>query len=260
MQQSKVLTFESWVTESEWFRYAKAHPTEIPKMLSDRSQCQDPFFDLFAPSARDRQPMITGLCRCFRNFNLGDRYVYVTRLCGEAALERGLGPQGGPWYLGVASMIVMKVDSSHERAASHFSTRRYVAVPSETPYPPGLAHNAEPVAAASRDSCIVHTEFEVCGSAPKELALTPSQSTPDQWRKQYSDYHRRQVDKKLRAAFCKFEVIDGREALATRFENAPVMSRADWEDKTQNVTGRIIQNSTGKQLATRIAEHGYKID
>jgi hypothetical protein len=41
--QSKLLTFQSWVTESEWFEYAKSHSTEIPFMLSDRSQCQDPF-------------------------------------------------------------------------------------------------------------------------------------------------------------------------------------------------------------------------
>jgi hypothetical protein len=205
MRKSKVLTFESWVTESEWLRYASAHPSEIPYLLSDRSQCQDPFFDLFAPSARDRQPMITGLCRCLRNFNVGDRYVYVTRLCSEAARQRGLNPKHSPWYLGVASMIVTKVEGSHERAACHFSPRRYVAVPTGTPYPPGLAHNAEPIAAVSRDSCIVHTEFKTCGSAPKEVALTPSQSTQEQWRKQYSDYHQRQTDKQLRAAFCKFE-------------------------------------------------------
>lgn len=259
MQRSKVLTFESWVTESEWFRYAKSHSTEIPYLLSDRSQCQDPFFDLFAPSVRDRRPMITGLCRCFRNFNVGDRYVYVTRLCLEAVRERGLDPKGGPWYLGVASMVVTKVESSHERAASHFSPRRYVAVPSETPYPPGLAHNVEPVAAVSRDSCIVHTEFKVCGSAPKELALTPSQSTPDQWRKQYSDYHQREMDKHLRAAFCKFESIGGREALTTRFEDAPVMSSKDWEDRTQQVSGLVIQNTTGQQLAARIARSGCVI-
>src|SRR5271165_1348484 len=119
--QSKVLTFESWVTESKWFEYAKAHSTEIPFMLSDRSQCQDPFFDLFAINVRDRQPMITGLCRCLRNFNVGDRYVYVTHLCREAARELGLNPKCGPWYLGVASMIVAEVESSHERAAGHFS-------------------------------------------------------------------------------------------------------------------------------------------
>jgi hypothetical protein len=95
--QSKVLTFESWVTENEWFRYAKSHPIEIPYLLTDRSQCQDPFFDLFAPSARDRRPMITGLCRCFKNFTVGDRYVYVTRLCPEAARERGRNPKLGPW-------------------------------------------------------------------------------------------------------------------------------------------------------------------
>jgi hypothetical protein len=258
--QSKVLTFESWATESKWFQYAKSHLTSIPYLLSDRSQCQDPFFDVFAPSVRDRRPMITGLCRGFKTFNKGDRYVYVTRLCPEAALERELNPKFGPWYLGVASMIVVEVESSHERAAGHFSPRRYVSVPTETPYPPGLAHNGEPVAAVSRDSCIVHAEVGTYGSASKEVSLTPSESTPDQWLKQYSDYRQRQADKKLRAAFCKFELIDRHEALVTSFEDAPVMSRADWEDKLQNVTGRAIQNATGERLAARIAEHGCALD
>jgi len=256
MQQSKVLTFESWVTVSEWFHYAKSHSAEIPYLLSDRSQCQDPFFDLFASDVRGRQPMITGLCRCFKNFNEGDRYIYVTRLCPEAVRERGRDPKRGPWYLGVASMIVIDVEDSHERAACRFSPRQYVAVPAETPYPPGLAHNQEPIAAVSKDSCIVHAISKTCGSASKEVALTPSQSTQEQWRKQYSDYHKRQVEKRLRAAFCRFESMKGREALATIFKDAPLMSRADWEHKTQNVTGRVIKNATGKHLAARIAEHG----
>jgi hypothetical protein len=157
-------------------------------------------------------------------------------------------------------MIVTKVEDSHERAAGYFSPRRYVAVPAETPYPPGLAHNVEPIAAVSRDSCIVHTESKTCGSASREVALTPSQSTPDQWRKQYSDYHRRQTDNQLRAAFCKFESFQGREALATRFEDAPVMSKADWENLVPQVMGRHIQDATAKRLAATIAERGRITD
>jgi len=195
--------------------------------------------------------MITGLCRGFKNFNEGDRYVYVTRLCREAVRERGLDPKCGPWYLGVASMIVMSVESSHEQAARRFSRRRYVAVPEMTPYPPGLAHNAKPAAAVSRESCIVHPS--------RNVSLTPSRSKPEEWLQQYSDYHQRQKDKQLRAAFCKFETIRGREALITKFEDAPVMSSKDWEGKTQNVAGRVIQNTTGEQLAAQIAAHGYEI-
>lgn len=258
--RSKVLTFESWVTKTEWFVYAKAHPNEIPYLLSDRSQCQDPFFDLFAPSVCERTPMITGLCRCFKNFAVGDRYIYVTRLCAKAAEERGLDPNSGPWYLSVASMIVVRLEASHEQAASLFSGRRYVADPTETPHPPGLAHRQEPIAAVSRNSCIVHAELKKSGSASKEVALTPSRSTPEQWRRQYSDYHARQKAKQLRAAFCEFESIDGREALATRFEDAPVSSNADWEGKSQNVNGVIILEATAKSLAGRIAEHGTKDD
>jgi len=196
--------------------------------------------------------MITGLCRCLRNFKMGDRYVYVTRLCREAARERGLNPKSCLWYLGVASMIVVRVESSHEQAAQRFSRRRYVAVPIETPYPPGLAHSSEPVAAVSRDSCIVHPS--------KDVALTPSESKLDEWLKQYSDYHRRQADNKLRAAFCKFESIGGREALATRFGDAPVMSKADLENLTPQVMGHHIQDATGERLAARIAEHGSVLD
>lgn len=259
MQQSKVLTFESWVTESDWFRYAKSHSDDIPHLLSDRSQCQDPFFDLFAPSVRDRQPMITGLCRCLTNFKVGERYVYVTRLCHDAVLERGLDP-GEAWYLGVASLIVTKVEPSHEQASNRFSSRRYVATPMQTPYPPGLAHDMKPVAAVARESCIVHAQSTTCGSASKDVALTPSQSTPSQWCKQYSDYHKRQKEKRLKAAFCKFESIDGREALVTSFRDAPVMGKADWEGKTQNVNGRVIKDMTGRRLAARIAELGCVID
>jgi hypothetical protein len=156
-------------------------------------------------------------------------------------------------------MIVVEVEGSHERAADRFSLRRYVAAPIETPYPPGLAPNTEPVAAVSRESCIVHAEVGTRGSASKEVALTPSQSTPDQWLKQYSDYRRRQVDKNLRAAFCKFELIDRREALAARFDDAPVMSRVDWENRRQQVRGLLIQDATAKQLAKKIAEHGQVV-
>jgi hypothetical protein len=198
--------------------------------------------------------MITGLCRCLKNFNQGDRYIYVTRLCAEAARERerGLDPNRGRWYLGVASLIVANVVSSHEEAARRFSPRQYVAVPALTPYPPGLAHSVEPVAAASRECCIVHRS--------KTVSLTPSESKPDDWRKQYSEYHQRQVDKKLRAAFCRFEVIDGREALAASFEDAPVLTDTDWENKTPQVMGRHVQDATAKRLAASIAEHGSIID
>jgi len=250
--QSRVLTFESWATKAKWFEYARSHSTEIRFMLSDRSQCQDPFFDLFAPKVRDRQPMITGLCRCLRNFNVGDRYVYVTRLCREAARERGWIGTAGRWYLGVASLIVASVEPSHGEAARRFSPRRYVAAPAVTPYPPGLAHSVEPDAAASRECCIVHPS--------KNVSLTPSQSKPDDWRKHYSEYHQRQVEKKLRAAFCRFEVIDGREALAASFEDAPVLTDSDWEDKTPQVMGRHVQDATAKRLAASIAEHGSIID
>ena len=246
---TRVLTFESWVTEPSWFSYARSHPDRVPYLLSDRSQCQDPFFDLFAPRASDRRPMITGLCRCLKKFEPGDRYVYVTRLCKDAVRRRGLDTKSGPWYLGVASMVVVERLRSHDEAARQFRSRRYVVAPVKTPYPPGLAHNFEPVAAVSRESCIVHAKIITCGSVARAFALTPTESSAEQWRQHYSEYHRRQVEKKLRAAFCKVDVIKGREALALKFEDSPVMSKQDWENLTPQVMGRVVSNGTGIQLA-----------
>lgn len=156
-------------------------------------------------------------------------------------------------------MLVTRVEPSHEQAANVFSSRRYVPVPVETPYPPGLAHSPEPIAAASRDACIVHAEVAGLGLLSREIALTPAQSTDEQWRNLYSAYHRRQAEKRLRVAFCRFEMVGSREALAIKFEDAPMLSSKDWEGKTLGLAGRIIQNETGERLATRIAEHGSQI-
>jgi hypothetical protein len=111
--KSKVSTFESWVTKADWFSYATSNPDKVPYMLSDRSPCQDPFFDLFADSTLKRRPMITGLCRGLKNFEVGERYIYVTKLCREAAPSLDFSLYS--WYLGVASMVVVKVSPSHEK-------------------------------------------------------------------------------------------------------------------------------------------------
>jgi len=254
-QKSKVLTFESWVTKKDWFRYATSNPDHVPHLLSDRSPCQDPFFDLFAHSAGERRPMITGLCRCLRNFNVGDRYIYVTRLCPDAARRRKLDIRHGPCYLGVASMIVMNVGSSHEGASREFHPCRYVVAPLRTPYPPGLAHNARPIAAVSRESCIIYAESESCqASSNKEVALTPDQSTNEQWHAAYSLYHERQANGHLRVAFCQYEVDNGREALATTLEEAPVFFPSDREGVQMNVMGVFVREETGQALTRRIAE------
>ena len=66
--------------------------------------------------------MITGLCRCLKNFQIGDRYIYVTRLCPKAMRLRKLSDSSGPRYFGVASMIVTGVRASHEEASNHANT------------------------------------------------------------------------------------------------------------------------------------------
>jgi hypothetical protein len=141
-------------------------------------------------------------------------------------------------------------------ASREFHPRRYVVAPSETPYPPGLAHDVNPVAAVSRESCIIHTASDSCGSSSAEVALTPDKATYQQWLKEYAAYHTRQATKRLGAAFCRFEIVTEREALAPNLGTAPVLSRADWEDHQLNVNGCVVREETGDVLARQIAEHG----
>jgi hypothetical protein len=256
-QTSRVLTFESWVTEAPWFKYATSHPDKVAHLLSDRSPCQDPFFDLFSPSRNERLPMITGLCRCIKNFKEGDRYIYVTKLSQPAMRSRDLDPSSGPRYFGVASMIVAQVYPSHDRASLEFHPRRYVIAPVQTPYPPGLAHNPQPVAAVSSESCIVHAQVSSSkSSSPRQVALTPDQATPGDYRSEYEAYHERQTTKHLRAARCSIESVEGREALAVNLDTAPVLSSADWEGHQQNVMGIRITEETARALVRRIADAG----
>ena len=201
--------------------------------------------------------MITGLCRCLRRFDIGNRYIFVTRLSPLAAQDLNVNIGDGPRYLGVASMFVDGTAPSHQRAADKFLSRRYVAAPSLTPYPPGLAHDPKPVAAVCRQGCIVHTapEGNVL-SVKKRIALIPERASEKDWQAAYGEYHSRQSEKHLGAAFCRIETIAGREALAMDFRTAPVFSEADWEGCRLNVMGRLVREETASILARRIAEVG----
>src|SRR4051794_24561694 len=86
---AKLMTFESWVTREAWYRYARSAPQDVPHLLVDRSPCCDPFFDPFAGKASERVPTISGLCRCWKGFQVGLRVVYVTRLDRRVAEEIG---------------------------------------------------------------------------------------------------------------------------------------------------------------------------
>lgn len=68
-----------------------------------------------------------------------------------------------PRYLGLASIIVINLGSSHEDASHEFHPRQYVVAPLRTPYPPE-PHDVRSIAAVSRESCIVYAQSESCQS------------------------------------------------------------------------------------------------
>jgi len=252
-EQTKILTFQTFVTELAFYQYASVHPQEVPFLLVDRSPCLDPFFDPYA-DLQDRQPLISGLCRGLKNFQVGHRFLYVTRIDWNVYdelveryphLDTDRAIQG-PRYFGVAALRVVWVWENHADAAKDFTPRRYVVAPDLTPYPPNLAHASYPEGAVARASCIVHDANKV--------AYTPMTSTDAMWRGQIHGYHGRQVKKRLRVAGCEVEWIDGREALRLDPESAPVFTNADWNDMQMNVSGRYISEEVAAPLRKRIAD------
>jgi hypothetical protein len=245
-QRTKLLTFESWVTRREWFSYARENPEHVPFPLVDRSPCQEPFFDPYAPSPQSRRPLITGLCRCLRNFQPGDRYLYITRIDCRICDQLGIRVVAGqPHYFGVAALVVERVWESHGEAASTFHPRRYVVAPEPTPYPPNLAHERQPTAAVVRQSCIVHDMGKT--------AHPPLESDEALWRHAYRAYHLRQRDRSLRAAECRVELVGGWEALRLAPTSAPVFTPLDWGGATMTMGGRWITKSRADELHARIA-------
>jgi len=73
---TRFLTYYSWVSEWPWYEYAQYHPECVPSLLIDRALCEEPFLDVFAASPAERQPVISGVCRC-RKPKVGDRFVYT---------------------------------------------------------------------------------------------------------------------------------------------------------------------------------------
>jgi hypothetical protein len=243
---ARVITFQSWVTEPGWYDYAVQNPQHVPLLLIDRSPCHDPFFDHYAAS-EERRPLITGLCRGLKAFQPGDRFLYVTRIHPSVVRAARLSCSGeGPRYFGVAALRVVRIWESHQAAAASFQPRRYVVAPSPTPYPPNLAHDRSPVAAASRASCIVHDGRK---------ALTPPQASATQWLQEYHSYYLRRKDRELRAAECRVETWEGREALKLTPETAPVFVWDDWGGTRPNVNGVPIDDAVADALSTRIAGH-----
>lgn len=245
--QTKLLTFQSWVTRWDWYTYAKKNPQHVPLLLVDRSPCLDPFFDPYAPSRSERRPLISGLCRLMKGFQQGDRFIYVTSIDSKVGQELGFDVSDGERrYFGVAALVVKRVWPSHAAAAETFQPRRYVAAPYPTSYPPNLAHERRPVAAAALESSITHDL--------NDIARTPPHSSTDIWRQQYHAYVLRQRDHRLRVAECQVELVDGREAIQLSPHLAPILTRGDWGGLRPNVLGRWITEAYAAKLRARIAQ------
>ncbi len=253
-QATTLLTFESWVTKWEWYIYARDQRHWVPYLLVDRSLCEEPFFDAFARSPAERQPVISGICRVRKNFEVGDKFIYRTRV--DPRVRESLRLYPATRYMAVAAMVVTEVSKSHEDASLRFLPRRYVVAPVLTAYPPNLVHASAPATAVDRRSCIVFKAREQ-GSAitPGERRpLTPVRSTEEDRRSTYSGYHDRMLKRRLRAALCKMEVVNGCEALVLDPLSAPVLTADEYGRESGN--GLLLPEELAAPLRGRIAAAG----
>lgn len=237
MSYAMLITFESWVTHLEWYSYAKCHPAAVPHLLVDRSQCTDPFFDLFTPVSFAR-PLISGLCRPRRRYPERGRIVYLTRVDRRVLRELGRAAPtaSGAVYFLVAALQIERTHPSHGAAADTFQPRRYVIEPSSSPYPPNLAHGPYPGASVVRESCITHDMH-----ADPPCPHTPDTSTKEMHRSHYNFYRTRQRTRPV--AECRFD--DG--ALVVDPRVAPILMAESWDGRKINQQGlRIDQHIYGK--------------
>jgi hypothetical protein len=250
--RTKVLLFQSWVSNVEWYTYARQNPNHVPYLLVDRSPCQEPFFDLLAPTPEERRPLVSGLCRLVDNYVDGDQFIYVTRVDSQVCPELGIEFDGRQIpYLGVAALLVKRVWTTHDEAAAQFRPRRYVSSPATTAFPPNLAHREKPDAAAARETSIL---FD------KKKPVTPDRSTTAMWRLNYRDYHHRATGicgsrqgHRLRVAECQYVHVDGRLALQESHLSAPLLHSNDWGGTQMNTGGIIVGRDVASDLCRRIA-------
>ena len=248
--RTKILSFETWVSKLTWWKYAQRNPQFVPFPLSDRSPCQEPFFDPYA-APEQRTVVISGLCRLRKHFRIGERFLYVTRIDPKVARLLNLQePPEKSLYFGVAALRVVDTARSHQEAAHRFFQRQYVPVPALTPYPPNLAHAPTPVATAARECSIVSLE---CGDC-SEVQRTPDDATDDEYQRHYRDYHVRQNRDDLGAAFCVVErTADGAECLALTPDAAPQFTSADFGGRRGRLerSGNIISEEIAKGFRER---------
>jgi len=259
-KNSRIVTFQTWVYRQDWHEYSKHNSKYIPFVLVDRSPCEDPFFDQFQKASK-RKPVISGICRCWKNFKKGQVFVYLAPLDRKVAkdLKREI-PKPRIAYLGVAAMRVVDVIDNHDDALSLFQRRQYVAIPKETPHPPNIIGTNEDgdAAAACRESSILWRKI----SKTKHVPYTPCQRRSNRalWESNIKDYKRKANEKKLKVAICEFLTFKGRQALCLNPRKAPIIQREDWvKDVPMSRICLLVDDEIAIKLAKRIAKVGEKV-
>jgi hypothetical protein len=180
-----------------------------------------------------------------RNLAAGDQFIYITRIARRVAADLDLNPGDDAEHFAVAALRVVQVWETHREAAAAFTPRQYVARPEETPYPPNLAFEPRPVAAAARECSIVHDD--------RHRPHLPDDSTDRMWRRQYLGYLTRQRRSRLRAAVCVVETEDGLDCLQLDPERAPIIARAAWGGMRLNINGQPIPEALAQPIRLAIA-------
>jgi hypothetical protein len=263
-KNSRLVTFQTWVYKRDWYEYSKLNSKYIPFVLVDRSPCQDPFFDQFQKPSK-RNPVISGICRCWKNFKKGQVFVYLAPLDRRVAkdLKREI-PNPGRVYLGVAAMRVVDVKESHDDAISSFKQNQYVAFPKETSHPPNIIGTNEDgyETAACRESSILWRKSLTRTGNKKDVSYTPCQSRSNRalWESNIKDYKRKAKEKKLKVAICEFLTFKGRQSLCLNPRKAPIIQREDWgKDVQMSRICLLVDDEIAIKLAKRIAEAGEKV-
>jgi hypothetical protein len=137
-------------------------------------------------------------------------------------------------------------------ASADLEPRRYVSLPTKTPYPPKLAFEPNPVAAAARQCSVIHDE--------NDKWHLPDDATDRMWARQYPAYRTRQVRSCLRAAECAIETEDGLNCLQPEPSRAPVITPNWWGGARMNVMGQRIPEALAVPIRKAIAQspHAYK--
>jgi hypothetical protein len=165
--------------------------------------------------------------------------------CPRVADQLGLVSDHGNQYFAVAALRVVKVWESHQEASADFEPRQYVGKPVCTPYPPNLAFEAHPTAAAARECSITFDE--------NDKWHLPDDATDRMWSRHYLAYRTRQIRSRLSAAECRIESEDGLDCLQLHPRRAPVITPDWWGGTQMNVTGKRIPEALAAQIREQIA-------